>query len=188
MGEDDYSWLMGDDGLTDPYVDPNITDNGDPFTGGGGNNSSQVVRPTDPFSGGGGTGGGGSGGMDMGGLLRALGIGGKGGNIDPLALLSMLGLIGGGIMSNRAIGNATNQVTAGLDKASDEARNLLGPARDNFNPYIDLGKQGASQLAGMQWQPLAGRYKPIGTGSWMAQPQQPPASGNTLGSLLRGKS
>lgn len=108
-------------------------------------------------------------GNSLGSLLRGItGGGGAGGGSLLSSLLPLLGLIGGGINTNNATNRASEQLQGAARQAQDDARGLIGGARDDFKPYQAAG---VDALARMQAQPpsnLAGNYSPIGQESNLA--------------------
>jgi len=182
-----------DDGIEWGIDDPLYTD--DPYAnwgGGAGGDGSEPFNPDDPYanwgggpggdgtSGGDDTGGGfnvggldlskllGAGGSAAGNLLKSLGIIGKDGSIDLGALLSLGGIIGGGISANNATGKASAQMQEAANKANDLAASTINGASANFKPYIDAGAQAVGKMASFDTSPLGAKYVAQGTPSNLA--------------------
>lgn len=98
----------------------------------------------------GGAAGGGSSGGGIGDLLKSLGLtGGAGGSGSLLPLLGLIASIGGGVNASNATKEATAQLQAGADKANQQATELIGGARNDFQPYMQAGQGALSKLEAM---------------------------------------
>jgi len=177
------SFGYDDSWLTDPYIDPSITDNGDGYTGAGDPNS-QIVNASDPFSGynlGGASGGGG---LDLSSLAKLLGLTGKSGDLNSgglLQLLSMLGGIGGAAMGYNATNKATGQMSGAVKDANAAITSILGGAQSAYAPYTQMGANAAAALPGAAYKPIAGNFRPLGSGQGIN------SGGMTLANLMRRK-
>lgn len=161
---------FGDD-FPDVSIDPSITDNGDPYTGGGSYNPSQIVSPSDLFPGGtgaldvGGSGGGGGSNV-LSQLAKMFGMTDKNGNIASGSLLQLLSALGiglGGLNSMNATKTATNDITGAINKANQGITDFMGTQLPKYDPFINAGAGAANSLANYQWKPLSPMFPKPGT-------------------------
>lgn len=89
-------------------------------------------------------------------------------------LLGVLGPAAMGLLNYNATGKATEQTLAGITKAGDDAKGLMGQNQALWAPYAAAGPGG---IAGMQ--SMAGGAANLGSGRWQGGP--------TLGSMARGR-
>jgi hypothetical protein len=124
------------------------------------------------------------------GLLRALGIGGRGGS-DPNGgdilggLLPLLGIIGGGISSNNATRQASHQMMDAANNANTQVKEILGGAGAGYKPFTDAGAGALSQFQNRAPSNLSAGVKPIAPQSNLAGGFNPLGSGRSLRSLVR---
>lgn len=118
-------------------------------------------------------------------MLRALGLssgGGAGGGMSSLLpLLSLLGIGAGGFMNSSATNKASDQMVQATKDANDAVTKILGGQQAAYTPYTQLGAGAAAALPGLAFKPLAGNFKPLGSGAAMA----PTGGGMTLSNLMR---
>jgi len=198
MGEDDYSWLM-DGGLDGSGVDwasiigsqpengsaigPDGTDaNGltpEDWSailaqaGEGLNPDGTENYGPDP-----------SGGIDWSKILGMLG-GGKG----IAGLAGILATIGGGVYAHNSAKHATDAALSRIGDAENKVTGILGNSSSLYQPYTDLGKQGAAGMSafptsalGSQFGSLAQNFQPLGTGHGIVGGAGAPRV--TLGTML----
>jgi hypothetical protein len=188
-----------DDGIDWGVDDPLYTeDPGDNIDAGGGWNPG---TPEDPYANwGGGAGGDGTdgsgdsgGGINWGaalsggssalsGLFTSLGLVNKDGGIDLGGLLSLLGVVGGGINSINATGKASDQMKEAADRANQQATDTLAPAIANYQPYITAGHGAVDKMANFDTSPLGAKFVAAGPTSNLAGKFN---SGVSLGALAR---
>lgn len=125
---------------------------------------------------------------------RLLGLTDKDGNMGAgglLPVLSILGALGGGVNASNKTADATAMVQAGAEKASQQATDLIGGARKNFDPYIQAGTGALGQLQAMVGQGIAGKFaSPIGglgAPAAIAGKAMPPIHGAMTLSQLAGR-
>ena len=99
-------------------------------------------------------------------------------------LLSLLGMVGGGVLSTEAAKKATAQTTAGINNAQAAVTSILTGASP-YAPYTALGAGAAGKLSNMNYSPLAGQFGPLRSGPMALAPTpQIPQGGATLSQLL----
>lgn len=89
------------------------------------------------------------------------------GNNGLASILPMLLAAGGGLLNRNATNDATQQVVQGLNNASDQAKQLIGGAQANYQPYMQAGTTALSKLANMDNSNIAGQFKPLGSGKYI---------------------
>jgi hypothetical protein len=174
--------------------DPGFLDDG---TGGMGyDDGSQYPLPdpgnqTDPYEGGyqdTGIGAGGyqspgytssGGGFDFGALMKALGLGTGSGMSSLIPLLSMLGIGAGGIMNRNATNKGAGLMVQAAKDANDMVAKTIGERSGAYAPYNAMGANAAAALPGLAYKPIAGNFRPLGSGAAMQ------GGGMTLSNLMR---
>ena len=156
------------DGLVDPTIDPNITDNGDPYypiggVPGTGTEAGAVTTPW-PNVGGGGAGvapGGSSAGLGE--IIKAITGGGSGVG----SLMAMLAPLLGAGLQYKATGKASDQMQQAAKDANALVSGIYGGSKDMYMPYVTAGQNALAKAQGMGYQPMAQNYKPLGSGAAM---------------------
>jgi len=105
---------------------------------------------------------GGSSGSSQGGGLKPGASGGSG--FSLASLLPLLASIGGGLYGANQTGHAADQAVAGINAASQDARNTIGAAQANYAPYIAQGQQSLANIANRAPSNIAGMFQPLGSG------------------------
>ena len=117
-------------------------------------------------------------------LARALGLTGGAGGAGAgtigslLPLLSALGIGAGGFMGYNATNKATDQMAGAVKDANKQITDILGGAQAGYQPYQQAGQGALGQLANIGYKPLAGNFRPLGSGQGM---------NGTLGSMMGGR-
>jgi hypothetical protein len=142
-------------------VDPEQGNQTDPYEGtyqqGGPGNQGYVSPDSTTFDPGGG-------GFDWTKILRQLGLmTGKDNSLLPL--LAALGIGGNALMNRNATKKATNDVTGAVTTANDALAKMFAGQQGNFSPYTSAGANAASLAPGLAYKPVAGNFKPLGSGA-----------------------
>ena len=99
-------------------------------------------------------------------------------------LLSILGMVGGGVLANNATKKAAAEQVSGINNAQAAVTSILTGASP-YAPYTALGAGAAGKLANMNYSPLAGQFGPLRSGPMALAPTpQIPQGGATLSQLL----
>ena len=117
----------------------------------------------------------------LGQLLRGLGFVGSNGQINPMSLLSALGPVLGGILTNRATSHATDQMLQANRDAMDYLKGQMGSGAALFKPYTDAGGPAIANLQGMHSN-LASNFGPLGDARGL--PGATPFSGQSFADIM----
>lgn len=98
----------------------------------------------------------------LGGILKALGLGGgPGGDMNWPMLLSLLGAGVGGFMNKSATSKATDQVLQSIKDANTQVTGILGPgggAQQSLQPYLSGGAAAMNAAPGMVYKPAGSAF------------------------------
>ena len=109
-------------------------------------------------------------------IAKALGLTNKDGSANLLGLAGILGPLLGGIMAKNATSKASDQMQNAAKDANTMVQGMYQPAQAAFQPFINAGQGAIAKASGMNYQPLAPQFQPLGAGRAM-----------TLGALGKGR-